>query len=94
MRRGVHLGPVRVRPDPLSGCMDNFGPTVNKAAPVASAANAGQVLLTDERGRVWACHCGTWGHICCVGWLATTGSGSWDARSRSSPVEHPLQDWW
>eukprot|EP00954_Amorphochlora_amoebiformis_P018642 1327444-Amorphochlora_amoeboformis.AAC.1 len=48
----VHMGMEVGRPTgkraPTTGRMDYYGPSVNKSARVAHAANGGQVLITDE----------------------------------------------
>lgn len=51
VRMGMHVGLVEAVPNPLTGRMDYFGPTVNRAARVASAAHGGQILVTDEVAR-------------------------------------------
>ena len=48
VRIGVHVGPVVSRPDPVHGRMDFFGPTVNEAARIESAAIGGQTLVSSE----------------------------------------------
>ncbi|MCC7000171.1 MAG: hypothetical protein IT370_36565 [Deltaproteobacteria bacterium] len=46
VRMGIHVGDPDCRPSPLTGRMDYFGPTVNRAARVASAGHGGQVLAS------------------------------------------------
>jgi len=46
VRMGIHVGAPDCRPSPLTGRMDYFGPTVNRAARVASAGHGGQVLAS------------------------------------------------
>ena len=48
VRMGMHVGGTEARPNPLTGRMDYFGPTVNRTARLAAAAHGGQVLLTAE----------------------------------------------
>jgi class 3 adenylate cyclase len=47
VRMGLHTGDPIAVADPATGRMDYFGPVVNRAARVASAAHGGQVLLTE-----------------------------------------------
>lgn len=48
VRMGLHVGLVEARPNPLTGRMDYFGPTVNRTARLVSAAHGGQILLTED----------------------------------------------
>ncbi len=61
VRIGAHVGEAVARQDPVTGRVDWFGPTVNRAARVAAAAHGGQIVVTDVlRARVsvearWTC---------------------------------------
>ncbi len=61
VRIGAHVGEAVARLDPVTGRVDWFGPTVNRAARVAAAAHGGQIVVTDTlRARVavearWTC---------------------------------------
>ncbi|MEW5854486.1 MAG: adenylate/guanylate cyclase domain-containing protein [Myxococcota bacterium] len=48
VRAGILAGEADCRPNPLTGRMDYFGPTVNRAARVAGAAHGGQVLVEES----------------------------------------------
>ncbi len=43
---GLHIGPLVVRPDPVTGRLDYLGTTMNLAARLAMATQGGQTLLT------------------------------------------------
>ncbi len=47
VRVGVHVGPATGRADPVTGRVDWFGPTVNRAARLMASAHGGQVVVTD-----------------------------------------------
>ena len=48
VRMGLHVAATIEREDSLTGRMDYFGPGVNRAARIASAAHGRQVLLSSE----------------------------------------------
>jgi len=45
---GMQVGQPRGKRAPTTGRMDYYGPSVNKSARVAHAANGGQILITDD----------------------------------------------
>eukprot|EP01062_Namystynia_karyoxenos_P039387 TRINITY_DN2863_c1_g1_i1.p1 TRINITY_DN2863_c1_g1~~TRINITY_DN2863_c1_g1_i1.p1 ORF type:complete len:1970 (+),score=454.14 TRINITY_DN2863_c1_g1_i1:75-5912(+) len=48
VRIGVHYGPAELELNPVTGRADYFGPTINKASRVESAACGGLVAVTAE----------------------------------------------
>jgi predicted ATPase/class 3 adenylate cyclase len=48
VRMGIHTGLPQLQVNPLSGRMDYFGPMVNRAARISSAAHGGQVVLSQS----------------------------------------------
>lgn len=47
VRVGIHVGPAAGRVDPVTGRVDWFGPTVNRAARLMAAAHGGQAVVTE-----------------------------------------------
>jgi predicted ATPase/class 3 adenylate cyclase/Tfp pilus assembly protein PilF len=47
VRMGAHVGPVDAQPDPVTGRMDYFGRTVNRAARVGAAGHGGQLVVSQ-----------------------------------------------
>ena len=48
VRMGIHVGAPVAEPDPTTGRMDYFGPVVNRAARVCSAADGGQIFVSMD----------------------------------------------
>lgn len=48
VRMGVNIGSPTAIADPISGRIDYLGPTVNKAARVATHAQGGQVIISSD----------------------------------------------
>ena len=63
VRMGLHMGMVQSQPDPTTGRIDYFGPTVNEAARIEGLARGGQILASDV---AWA-QCGIRVHDLAIG---------------------------
>lgn len=50
VRMGVHAGDPVTKQDPVTGRMDYFGPSVNRAARVGSSGHGGQIVVSE---RIW-----------------------------------------
>ncbi|KAJ3160321.1 cysteinyl-tRNA synthetase [Geranomyces michiganensis] len=48
VRMGIHFGNPLCEVDPITSRMDYYGPMVNRAARVASAAQGGQILISSD----------------------------------------------
>ncbi|KJE91038.1 leucine-rich repeat-containing protein 69 [Capsaspora owczarzaki ATCC 30864] len=48
VRMGIHTGNPDCEPDPVTGRMDYFGPTVNRSARVTAVADGGQIVVSSS----------------------------------------------